>query len=157
MDPPAAAEQPYARELEKARAVEQTLQQQKDNIDRSLQGQSPYVLNASLLYDLEKVGMTGTLLFNRVGERIYLVGDISAGAGSPDIYEAPRSLIDLQVTKRVLAKRGEIRMNLSDLLNQTQYFYQNPGGRKSFQKGTDAHRFTRRAGTTASITFNYSF
>lgn len=133
------------------------IQDQGLNIDRSLQGQSPYVLNASLLYDLEKVGMTGTLLFNRVGERIYLVGDISAGAGSPDIYEAPRSLIDLQVTKRVLAKRGEIRMNLSDLLNQTQYFYQNPGGRKSFQKGTDAHRFTRRAGTTASITFNYSF
>jgi hypothetical protein len=36
-DPAPAAEQPYARELEKARAVEQTLQQQKDNMDRTLQ------------------------------------------------------------------------------------------------------------------------
>jgi hypothetical protein len=36
-DPPVAAEQPYARELEKARGVEQTLQQQKDNMDSTLQ------------------------------------------------------------------------------------------------------------------------
>lgn len=133
------------------------IQDQGLNIDRSLQGQSPYVVNASLLYDLEKLGMTGTLLFNRVGERIYLVGDISAGAGSPDIYEASRSLIDLQLTKKVLSKRGEVRLNLSDLLNPTQYFYQNFDSRKSFQKGKDAFRFTRRAGTTASITFNYTF
>jgi hypothetical protein len=39
VDPPAAADQPYARELDKAREVEQTLQQQKDNVDRSLQEQ----------------------------------------------------------------------------------------------------------------------
>ena len=32
-------EQPYARELDKARGVEQTLQQQKDNVDRTLQEQ----------------------------------------------------------------------------------------------------------------------
>lgn len=41
--PPAAAEQPadqpYARELDKARGVEQTMQQQKDNVDRTLQEQ----------------------------------------------------------------------------------------------------------------------
>jgi hypothetical protein len=36
-DPPAPAEQPYARELDKARGVEQTLQQQKDTMDRTLQ------------------------------------------------------------------------------------------------------------------------
>ena len=39
VDPPAAADQPYARELDKAREAEQTLQQQKDNVDRSLQEQ----------------------------------------------------------------------------------------------------------------------
>ena len=43
VEPPAAADQPtdqlYGRELDKARAVEQTLQQHKDNIDRSLQEQ----------------------------------------------------------------------------------------------------------------------
>jgi hypothetical protein len=37
VDPPGAADQPYARQLDKARGVEQTLQQQKDNVDRTLQ------------------------------------------------------------------------------------------------------------------------
>jgi hypothetical protein len=38
-EPPAAADQPYARELDKARGVEQTLQQQKDSMDHTLQEQ----------------------------------------------------------------------------------------------------------------------
>ncbi len=126
------------------------------NVNRSLQGQSPYVINLGLLYDLEKAGFSATLLFNRIGERIYLVGDISAGAGSPDIYEAPRSLIDMQLTKKVIKNKGEIRLNISDILNQTQYFYQNSDDKKSFQKGKDAYRFTRKFGTTFGLTFNYS-
>jgi hypothetical protein len=36
-DPPPTADAPYSRELDKARGVEQTLQQQKDNMDRTLQ------------------------------------------------------------------------------------------------------------------------
>jgi hypothetical protein len=36
-DPPAAAETPYQQELDKARGVEQTLQQQKDSMDRTLE------------------------------------------------------------------------------------------------------------------------
>jgi hypothetical protein len=39
VDPPAAEDQPYARELDKARSVEQTLQQHKDSMDRTLQEQ----------------------------------------------------------------------------------------------------------------------
>lgn len=38
-EPPAAADSPYSRELDKARSVEGTLQQQKDNLDRTLQAQ----------------------------------------------------------------------------------------------------------------------
>jgi hypothetical protein len=105
---------------------------------------------------MEKAGMTATLLFNRIGPRIYLVGDLSSGAGSPDIYEAPRSIIDFQVTKKVLRKKGEFRLNLSDLLNQVQYFYQNADTNEKFQKKSDAYRFTRRFGTTIGLTFNYT-
>jgi len=126
------------------------------NVDRSLQGQSPYMLNVGLLYDLEKQGVSATILFNRIGERIYLVGDLSSGAGSPDIYEAPRSLLDLQFTKKILKNKGELRLNVSDILNSTQYFYQNAGGKTSFQKNVDAYRFTRKFGTTFGLTFNYS-
>jgi outer membrane receptor for ferrienterochelin and colicin len=127
------------------------------DVDRSLQGQSPYVMNIGLLYDHQKTGFSSTLLFNQVGERIYLVGDKSAGAGTPDTYEAPRSVIDWQLAKKLFDDKAEIRLNISDLLNTTQYFYQNVGSdKRSFQKGQDAYRFTRRLGTTFSISFNYS-
>lgn len=125
-------------------------------IDRTLQGQSPYMINMGLLYDLEKAGFTATLLYNRIGERIYLVGDISAGSGSPDILEAPRHLVDFQLSKKVLKKKGELRFNVSDVFNTVQYFYQNVGEKFSFQKNTDAYRFTRQTGTTFSLTFNYT-
>lgn len=126
-------------------------------VDRPLQGQSPYLLNVGLMYDLPKHGFTATVLFNQAGERIYLVGDITAGAGSPDIYEAPRPVLDLQLSKKVIKERGEFRLNVSDLLNQTQYFYQNADDKTTFQKGKDAYRFTRKFGTTVSLTFNYAF
>ena len=126
------------------------------NIDRPMQGQSPYVINVGMMYDLEKSGLNATLLFNQIGERIYLVGDLTSGAGSPDIYEAPRALLDFQLSKKLLNKKAEIRMNISDILNSTQYFYQNANGEKKLDKGKDAYRFTRTNGTTFSFTFNYS-
>jgi len=126
------------------------------DLNRPLQGQSPYVLNFGLLYDLEKAGFNATLLFNEIGERIYLVGDKSAGAGTPDTYEAPRPLIDFQLAKKLLNKKAELRLNINDLLNKTQYFYQNTSDKHTFQKNSDAYRFTRKAGTNFSLTFNYS-
>ena len=127
------------------------------NINRPLQGQSPYLINAGLLYDIEKYGLNMTLLYNRIGERIFLVGDALAGAGFPDIYEAPRSLLDFQISKKLLKTKGEVRLSISDMLNQTQYFYQNTvGGKSKLEKDQDAYRFTRRFGTTFSLTFNYS-
>jgi TonB-dependent receptor len=128
------------------------------NLDRPLQGQSPYLLNLGLLYDLEKQGLNATLLFNQIGHRIYLVGDKSAGAGTPDIYEASRPLLDFQLSKKLLNNKAEVKLNVSDILNRTQYFYQNANPKENlgFQLNEDAYRFTRKFGTTFSLTFNYS-
>ncbi len=126
------------------------------NLKRSLQGQSPYTVNLGLMYDLEEKGLSATLLFNQIGKRIYLVGDISAGAGSPDIYEAPRPVLDFQVSKKIIKGKGELRLNIADLLNQTQYFYQNTDDKTSFRKGKDPVRFSRKFGTGFGITFNYA-
>lgn len=123
-------------------------------INRAMQGQSPYILNLGLLYDIEKYGFNATLLFNQIGERIYFVRDVQNA--DPDIYEAPRPLLDLQLAKKLLKKKAEIRLNISDIINQKQYFYQNVGSNTTFQKGKDAYRFTRKYGTTFGITFNYS-
>lgn len=127
-------------------------------LDRPMQGQSPYVLNIGLLYDLEKAGFNATLLFNQIGKRIYVIGTSSiAVGGAPDVYEASRPLLDLQLSKKILQRKGEIRLNVADILNQKQYFYQNVDDNTSLDKDKDAYRFTRKLGTNFSIIFNYSF
>jgi TonB-dependent receptor len=128
------------------------------DLNRPLQGQSNYVINAGLLYDIEKYGLSATALFNMIGRRIYLVGSSAAFSGSPNVWEAPRPLLDLQIAKKVLQKKGEIKLNISDIINQKQIFYQNntKNSEYDFDKTTDAYRFTRLNGTTFSLTFNYT-
>ncbi len=126
------------------------------NITRPLQGQSPYLINTGLLYDVVEKGFNATLLFNQVGRRIYIVGDIQASAGSPDVYENPRALVDFQVSKKFADNKAEIRFVITDLLNQRQIFYQNNTTSTSYNKIEDATRFSRQFGTTFGITFNYS-
>ena len=136
--------------------INSKMSDKKFNVNRALQGQSPYLINLGLMYDHEKSGTAATLLFNQIGERIYLVGDISAGAGSPDIYEAPRPLLDLQVSKKILKNKMEIKLNISDIINKKQIFYQNTNDKITYQKGSDLYRFTRRYGTTLGLTVNYA-
>lgn len=125
-------------------------------VNRPMQGQSDYLVNAGLMYDMESTGLNITSLFNIIGKRIYLVGDINAGA--PDIYEAPRAVLDLQIAKKILDRKAELKLNISDLLNRTQYFYQNidPAKDLGFDKNKDAIRFSRKYGTTFNLTFNYT-
>jgi len=126
-------------------------------LERQLQGQSPYLINVGLLYDVVEKGFNATLLFNQIGERIYLVGDMQAGSASPDIYEAPRALVDFQMSKKVMNNKAEIKFSISDLLNQQQTFYQNLNTNNvKYEKGIDAVRFSRKFGSTFGISFNYS-
>jgi outer membrane receptor protein involved in Fe transport len=126
------------------------------NISRSLQGQSPYLINTGILYDVIEKGFNTTLLFNQVGKRIYLVGDIQAGAGTPDVYENPRALIDFQISKKFAKNKAEIKLTISDLLNQRQIFYQNNNSNTDYNTTTDAIRLSRKYGTTYGVTINYS-
>ena len=125
-------------------------------LDRQLQGQSPYLVNVGLLYDVVDKGFNATLLFNQIGERIYLVGDMQAGSASPDIYEAPRALVDFQMSKKIMNNKAEIKLTASDILNQQQTFYQNLTTNPKYEKGIDAVRFARKFGSTFGISFNYA-
>ena len=125
-------------------------------LNRQLQGQSPYLVNLGLLYDVAEKGLNATLLYNQIGERIYLVGDMQAGSASPDIYEAPRSLVDFQLSKKLINNKAEIKFTISDILNQQQTFYQNLTSNTRYEKGVDAVRFARKFGSTFGISFNYS-
>lgn len=123
------------------------------NIDRPMQGQSPYVINAALQYDLEKTGWNATLLFNQIGRRILYVGNDVV----PEIWEAPRALLDFQLAKKFSGDRAEIRLNVQDLLNRPANFYHDIDDNGKFQKVTDALAIRRIYGTTFSVTFGYSF
>lgn len=130
----------------------------KLELDRPLQGQSKYLINAGLLYDLEKAGINASLLYNQIGERIAYVGTIGTGGDfAPDIWESSRPLLDFQLTKKIMKSKGEIRASMSDILNKKVYFYQNIDGNTRLNKDVDLYRFTRRFGSTVSLTFGYNF
>lgn len=123
------------------------------SLDRPMQGQSPYLINASLQYDLEKPGLSTTLLFNQIGRRILYVGNQDV----PAIWEAPRPLLDFQIAKKIMKKRGEIKLNVADIINQRAYFYHDIDNNKKFVKGSsDALAINRKYGTNVSLTFAYN-
>ena len=121
-------------------------------LNRPLQGQSPYVINAGLQYDLEKPGISTTLLFNQIGRRIAFVGNDQV----PAIFEAPRPLLDFQLAKKVIKNRGELKLNISDILNQDAHFYHDLNDDGKFTKINDALAIDRKYGTTFSLTFGYN-
>lgn len=122
------------------------------NLNRPMQGQSPYVINASLQYDLEKYGLNTTLLFNQIGDRIFYVG----GNDFPPVAEKHRPLLDLQIAKKILQKKGEIKLNIADILNTTNVFYLDINNNKKFDKNQDAEAIKRKYGSTVGLTFSYN-
>ncbi|MBK6633443.1 MAG: TonB-dependent receptor [Chitinophagaceae bacterium] len=123
--------------------------------NRPLQGQSPYLVNVGLQYNSKKGGYSGSLLYNRIGERLYLVG--INDLGFPDVYERPRNQLDIQLAKKVLQNRGEFKLTWSDMLNAPYYFYENVGTKKGFNKSTDRLFNSYRPGSVISVGFTYDF
>lgn len=91
------------------------------NHDRPMQGQSPYLINAGVFYQNENLGINTTLLYNIVGKRIVGIGRVSSSSGSsvnndiPDMYEMPRNVLDLIITKK-LGQHIEITAAIKDIL-----------------------------------------
>ncbi len=122
------------------------------NVDRPMQGQSPYTVNVSLQYDSESAGLSSTLLFNMIGRRIQYVGNDQV----PPIWEAPRALLDYQIAKKIWNKKGEIKLNISDILNQRAKFYHDLNDNKKYDDA-DALAIRRNTGTNVSLTLGYNF
>ncbi len=120
--------------------------------ERPLQGQSPYLINAGILYNTSKNGLAFSLLYNRTGERIADVGF----AGYPDIYERARDIVDLQIGKQI-GKNGELKLNVSDLLNQKVIFYQNLDSKKTFSSKKDQVVNDVKYGSSISLAYTYNF
>ena len=125
---------------------------EKAHLDRPMQGQSPYVLNAALQYDLEKIGLFTTLMYNQVGDRIFYVG----GNDVPPVFEHTRPLLDFQVSKKIISNRGELKLDIADIFNKASDYYYDNNKDNSYDKGTDALTIKKKYGTNVSLTFSYN-
>ncbi len=122
------------------------------NTDRPMQGQSPYTLNLSLQYDNSNLGLSSTVLFNVIGRRILYVGNDQV----PPIWEAPRPLLDYQIAKKIWNNKGELKLNISDILNQRARYYHDLNNDEKFD-GKDAVAIERLTGTNISLSLGYNF
>jgi len=125
---------------------------QQQTLDRPMQGQSPYLVNAALQYDVEEIGLSTTLLFNQIGRRILYVGNEQI----PPVWEAPRPLLDLQIAKKIINNKADIKLNVTNLLNQRANFYHDLDDSKAYNSGADALALSRIYGTGVSLTFSYN-
>ncbi len=115
--------------------------------NRQLQGQSPYVFNASASYADDTHGWSATLSANRVGQRIFVVGNVN----DPDTWEQGRTLLDFQLAKTVWRKKLELKLNAKDLLRQQQVFFLDLNENLKYDKNSDLTFQSRVFGTTISV------
>ena len=82
-----------------------------ETLTRPMQGQSPWMVNVGLYFDAPRTGTDISVLYNRIGRRIYAVGDVP----KLDVYEEPRDLLDVAVTQR-LFWNTQIKFAARDLI-----------------------------------------
>lgn len=133
-----------------------------NNIDRPMQGQSPYLINTGLFYNNTENGWGAAALYNRIGKRIIGVGNRygSSSEGDarniPNSYEMPRNSIDISASKRF--GKLEVKAAIRDLLAEKYYFKQFEDVTVNGQERT-IEEVTRsyKPGRSYSLTIGYSF
>jgi len=91
-----------------------TLAQINPEIDpyRPFQGQSPFLLNVNLSYYSKDAKLGTSLSYNLFGKRIAAIGL----KGLPDIYDQPRGLLNLSITK-VIGEHFNLKLMAKNMLN----------------------------------------
>ncbi|GAB5553521.1 MAG: TonB-dependent receptor [Saprospiraceae bacterium] len=107
-----------------------------DTSDRPFEGQSPFIINTTLIYDLqEEKGFEALISLNILGDRLNSVGDESAF----DIYDQGRAQLDFSVSKRW--DRFNARLSVRNILDSPFVNYANYIGteytREDFRTGID--------------------
>nr|WP_305121160.1 TonB-dependent receptor [Pedobacter xinjiangensis] len=129
---------------------------------RPLQGQSPYLINTGLHYNTPNSSWQTSLLYNRIGKRISVVGFGNTRNGSyfadyPDVYEAPRNILDFQLSKRIIKKKGEVKLNVSNIFDSDAKFYQDLNENDRYDNSSDQLINSVQYGRSVSLSFGYRF
>ncbi|MBB5634784.1 outer membrane receptor protein involved in Fe transport [Pedobacter cryoconitis] len=144
------------------------LEVKETNSKRALYGQSPWIINVGMSYTQDKYGVN--VVYNKSG---YRTNTIHFSPLQIE-YEMGRDLVDFQVFTRVFKQKGELKLNISNLLNaQTSFYknfadYENAGGDTPYvlkeghsdkYKKSDGDRITYqvKSGTNVSMAFTYKF
>lgn len=141
--------------------------------NRSMYGQTPYLINAGLMYTGDKLGIN--VIYNKAGQKTYIV---SSSLDQIE-YEMPRGQLDVQIGYKFLKKRLEIKINAGNLFNTASTFFINnasyeknpdnvidndftdgvrlkPGFSDKYDEG-DQLRFRQKFGRTYSTSITYNF
>lgn len=141
--------------------IETVLKREK----RPQTGASNYIVNAGFYYDVKPVSLS--LVYNYVTNRMF----------RPDqnyvlsLFERPMETLDAQIAVRFLKQRGEIKLNVANILNSVSLVYQNryddpemengtnaPSTKEMFYKsGHDVINYEAKPGRTYSTTISYRF
>ncbi|GHA68991.1 TonB-dependent receptor [Pontibacter akesuensis] len=119
--------------------------------NRAMYGQSPYIVNTGLYYQDDARDLQVSLLYNVIGKRIFTVGDDQ----TPTVYEMPRNVLDLSLTKG-FGKHFEVKAGIQDILNQKVRLIQD-SNRNAKIDGVDEDFITYRLGSYTTVGVNYNF
>ncbi len=109
---------------------------------RPLQGQAPYTMNAGLVYSIPDIGLSASVLYNRIGKRLDAVGDTR----DEDLYEEPRDLLDFAATQQ-FGTWMRVKFTVKDILAQD----------KVLLFGTTGSTWLRvDAGTTYALSLSFN-
>ena len=122
--------------------------------DRPMQGQSPFLVNTGLFYQHEQLNVG--LMYNIIGKRIVGIGRSDNSHGGtidndvPDMFEMPRHVFDLSFSYS-LSKRVELSAGVRDILATPLVYKQFP----KFANGGD--KIHEREQTTKKYRYGQNF
>lgn len=119
---------------------------------RALQGQSPYLINAGLTYNQRNWGLSTTLVYNVIGDRVAQVGTNDYA----DVYERHRNLLDFQISK-TLWRRAEVKLTWGDILRPDFLYYQDNNANHKYDEGSDNVMQSLNFGSTITLSLGYKF
>lgn len=123
-----------------------------NELERRMQGQAPFTVNAGLYYDNFDIGTSVNLSFNRAGDKIVEVGRI----GFQDVYEKGRNVLDFSVAQK-LFKNFELKFTAKDLMNEDHIFTQDVTVNASSTELTNKVVRRIKTGTNFSFSLGYKF
>ena len=122
-----------------------------------LQGQSPYLINGGLTYSSPKDDFSVNALYNKIGPRLRFRSILGAGL---NIYEKPRDMFDVQLTKKFAQNKFEVKLTISDILAQpfSWYYKFDPNPKNiNYKAGDDRIINSYKYGTTTTVSLKYNF